>query len=176
MGWTESGTATKFDTNDEEGWALLPNGKVLTIDVYTGDESSTPPALRTNSEVYDPSTGTWSSAGSTIHTLTDSISNEIGASILRPDGTVFALGANSTGNTSIYDSNTGTWTVGLSLASTPSQQACQDAPAALLPNGNVFLLHVHTQPILLTLMAFLQRAFLSLMVLGIQNNLLLIFR
>ena len=29
MTWTETGTATKSDLNDEEGWTLLPNGKVL---------------------------------------------------------------------------------------------------------------------------------------------------
>ena len=133
LGWTETGTSTKFDRNAEEGWVLLPNGKVLTVDCYD-DMQGTPYASRTNSELYDPNTGTWSSAGSTINSLTDP-GIEVGASVLRPDGTVFALGAS--GYVSIYDSDSNTWSAGLSLTSTPSQQGCEDAPAALLPNGNV---------------------------------------
>ena len=50
MTWTATGSG-KFDENDEEGWTLLPGGKVLTVDAYTdiGDPSGT------NSEIYDPS-------------------------------------------------------------------------------------------------------------------------
>src|SRR5438046_1345278 len=32
--WTELNQSTKFDEYDEEGWTLLPNGKVLTVDAY----------------------------------------------------------------------------------------------------------------------------------------------
>src|SRR5882762_2394118 len=53
--WTATGTG-KADGNDEEGWTLLPGGKVLTVDANNGS---------TNSEIYDPATGSWSSAGST---------------------------------------------------------------------------------------------------------------
>jgi hypothetical protein len=31
--WTPTGSS-KFDVNDEEGWTLLPNGQVLTVDAY----------------------------------------------------------------------------------------------------------------------------------------------
>jgi hypothetical protein len=31
--WTPTGT-NKFDVHDEEGWTLLPNKKVLTVDAY----------------------------------------------------------------------------------------------------------------------------------------------
>jgi hypothetical protein len=37
--WTETGTPSKADLNDEEGWTLLPNGKVLTVDCYTAFSS-----------------------------------------------------------------------------------------------------------------------------------------
>src|SRR5262249_38839465 len=103
MTWTETGTATKSDLNDEEEWTLLPNGAVLTIDWYTNSRfglTAHYPPHPTNSELYDPQTGTWSSAGSTINTLTDRKFFEIGPAILRPDGTVFAVG--SQGFTSIY--------------------------------------------------------------------------
>ena len=58
----------KYDSNNEEGWTLLPNGKVLTIDTYIGVNDP----RGTNSEVYDPATGSWSSAGSTVAQLWDS--------------------------------------------------------------------------------------------------------
>jgi hypothetical protein len=58
--WTTVGKG-KFDINDEEGWTLLPNGKILTV--------------------------------------------EVGPAVLRPDGTVFATGANTcgSGHTAIYN-------------------------------------------------------------------------
>jgi hypothetical protein len=65
--WTPTG-ANKFDVNDEEGWNLLPNGQVLTVDAYVFSYV----ADGTNSELYNPSTGAWSSAGSTIVQLWDS--------------------------------------------------------------------------------------------------------
>ena len=34
MTWTETGTGTKADMNDEEGLTLLPSGEVLTVDCY----------------------------------------------------------------------------------------------------------------------------------------------
>ena len=74
--WTATGTG-KADVNDEEGWTLLPGGKVLTVDAN---------ANNTNSEIYDPATGSWTSAGSTIVQLTDAGSHEIGPAVLRPDG------------------------------------------------------------------------------------------
>jgi hypothetical protein len=97
--WTPVGTG-KADINDEEGWSLLPNGQILTVDAFTG----------TNSELFNPATGVWSSAGSTIASLVDPKSAEIGPSVLRPDGTVFAVGA--TGHNAIYDTATGIWSAG----------------------------------------------------------------
>jgi hypothetical protein len=44
--WTPVGTG-KADINDEEGWTLLPSGKILTVDAFTG----------TNSELFDPASG-----------------------------------------------------------------------------------------------------------------------
>ena len=72
--WTDTGTATKSDLNDEEGWTLLPDGRVLTVDCYTDSYFGIVPnypANPTNSEIYDPRTRQWSSGGSTINSLTD---------------------------------------------------------------------------------------------------------
>ena len=129
--WTLTG-AGKADGNNEEGWTLLPGGKVLTVDTNN-------PLNRTNSEVFDPGTGTWSSGGSTIVQLPDinpdnSGSHEIGPAVLRPDGIVFATGGTS--NTAIYNSAFGGWSVGPTF---PSGLTVGDGPAALLPSGNVLV-------------------------------------
>ncbi len=140
MTWTETGTATKSDINDEEGWVLLPSGKVLTTDCYVDyffGLKSGYPADPTNSEIYDPATGAWSSAGSTVNTLTDPVLAETGPAVLRPDGTVFAVG--SEGYTSIYDVASASWTAGPRLPLSPQgyQYTVQDGPGTLLPDGNV---------------------------------------
>ncbi len=126
--WTATGSG-KNDENDEEGWVLLPNGQVLTVDANCSG--------CLNSELYDPSTGTWASAGSTVVELVDSKSHELGPGVLRPDGTVLYMGA--TGHNAIYDSKTGQWSAApdFPLNSKGKQLDIADGPAALLPNGNV---------------------------------------
>jgi len=143
--WSPTG-AGKATVHDEEGWTLLPSGKLLTVDAYV----FTYQADGTNSELYDPSTGTWTSAGSTGVQLWDSYPNaskasyELGPAVLRPDGTVFATGANggpsAAGHTSIFDTKTGIWTPGPDF---PGNLDVADGPASLLPNGNVL---VETSP------------------------------
>jgi hypothetical protein len=121
--WTPTG-AGKADSNNEEGWTLLPNKHVLTVDTRNG----------TNSEVYIPASGKWQSAGSTIVPL--SAGAEIGPAVLRPDKTVFATGA--TGHTAIYNTSTGTWSPGPDFpVAAQGQLNIDDGPASLLPNGNV---------------------------------------
>ena len=132
--WTATGT-NKFDENDEEGWVLLPNGKVLAVDAYTdiGDPNGM------NSELYDPNSGSWSSAGSTLAQLWDSHgSYEEGPGTLRPDGTVFWTGANGlgAGHTSTYNIHTQAWTQGPDF---PGNLDVADGPSALLPDGNVLV-------------------------------------
>ena len=141
--WTPTGSG-KFDSYQREGVTLLPNGKVLDVDTYENNYQID----GMNSEVYDPSTGSWSSAGSTVVQLWNSAANcggknkanhEIGAAVLRPDGTVFATGANSCagGHTAIYDSNAGTWTAGPDF---PNKLNIADGPAALETNGKVIMM------------------------------------
>lgn len=130
--WTETGTG-KYDPNGEEGWTLLPTGDVLTVDTSNG----------TNSELYNPKTGDWSSGGSTIaqlaHLFCGGFGTEIGPAVLRPDGTVFYTGANpcGPGNTAIYDSVKRTWTPGPTF---PDDLDIADGPAALETNGKVLMM------------------------------------
>jgi hypothetical protein len=127
--WTSPYTSGKADGNDEEGWTLLPNGNVLTVDTKNG----------TNSEILNTSTGVWSSAGNLPVVVVDSGSEEIGPAVLRYDGTVIQFGA--TAHNAIYDTNTGTWSAGPDFPKNGSgaQLDCADAPACLLPNGNVLV-------------------------------------
>jgi hypothetical protein len=132
--WTPTGSG-KADINDEEGWTLLPDGRVLTIDANNTTNL-------TGSEIFDPTTGRWSSAGSTIVQLDDlnttSNSHELGPMVLRPDGTVIAIGA--TGHNAVFDSATSTWSAAPDFPKvTGGQLDTADGPAALLPNGNVLV-------------------------------------
>jgi hypothetical protein len=141
--WTPTGS-NKFDVNDEEGWTLLPNTHVLTVDAYVFAYD----AKGTNSEIYNPATGSWSSAGSTVVQLWDSAAGcggknhasfEVGPGVLRPDGTVFYTGATrcGAGHTAIYNSTTGVWTAGPDF---PDSLDIADGPAALEPNGKVLMM------------------------------------
>ena len=121
--WTPTGTG-KADNFSEEGFCLLPSGKLLLVDCSNG----------TNSELFDPATGLWSSAGSTIVKLPDPGSLEIGPHIQRPNGTSVAFGG--TVHNSIYDFATGTWTPTTDF---PNGNDMADAPCAVLPNGNVLV-------------------------------------
>ena len=127
LGWTLKGSG-KSDAFAEEGMELLPNGKVLLVDTQT-----TP-----NSEIFNPKTSTWTSAGSTIMSLSINASEETGPALLRPDGTVFAMGADgdpgAAGHTAIFNTKTGKWAKGPDF---PNQNDMADAPAAVLPNGHI---------------------------------------
>ena len=144
--------------NDEEGWTLLPDGTVLTTENWDPNDSTETPAL-----TYDPNAAAWSSAGIAPDPLT-LISEgatayfEVGPVVLRPDGTVFASGA--TGFNDVYDSNTSTWSSGPSfpsiqvnysaggctISNATEQLKAADAPAVLLPNGNVLIAAAPVDP------------------------------
>lgn len=148
--WTPTG-AGKYDPNDEEGWTLLSNGKVLAVDAYVPIAPFTYMPTGTNSELYDPRTGTWHSAGSTIVQLWDSNATcggeknatfELGPAVLRPDGTVFYTGSNTCGpgnpgHTAIYNSYTGKWKAGPDF---PDPLNIADGPASLEINGKVLMM------------------------------------
>src|SRR5580704_7411853 len=126
LSWSLKGSG-KSDAYAEEGMELLPNGKVLLVDTQT-----TP-----NSEMFDPKTNTWSSAGSTIVALSINAGEETGPALLRPEGSVFAMGANGdvpAGHTAIFNTKTGKWAVGPDF---PNGNDMADAPAAVLPDGNI---------------------------------------
>ena len=129
----------KLDINDEESWALLPDGSILTVDA---NNAADPKA----SERFDPHTGHWIYAGDTPVQISDfnpdpadPSSHEVGPNVLRADGTVLAIGGN--GHDAVFDSRTLAWS---SAPDMPVEAGAQidvaDGPAALLPNGEVLVL------------------------------------
>ncbi len=125
--WASTG-AGKFDENDEEGWIMLPNGTILTVDAYVGQST----CCKLGYQIYDPSTGKWTTpSNNTVVNLVDPGSLELGPAPLLPNGTIFASGA--TTNNAIYTVSTGTWTAGPSFGGSLD---IADGPAAVLPNGN----------------------------------------
>ncbi len=134
LAWTPVSSNAKADRNDQEGWTLLPDGTILTVDTLNAPYA----------EKYLPKLGTWVSAGSTVAPLAETSVDEVGPAVLRPDGTVFGTGVS--GETSIYhpalhSHAPGVWTPGPVFpdVSGEGQLAISDGPAALLPNGNVLV-------------------------------------
>ena len=104
----------------------MPDGTILTADVKNAP----------NSEIYNPATGQWKSAGSTvvdlrspgvarlpqIRTEAERLllpPGEIGPAILRPDGSVFATGSGTgterlrhRAHRDLHTRRSGTWTAG----------------------------------------------------------------
>jgi len=124
--WATTGTG-KFDVNDEEGWTLLPNGKVLTVDAYVFKS-----CCALGYQTYDPTTGAWTTpSNNTVVNLVDPGSFELGPMPLLPSGVVFAAGA--TTNNAIYDPVAGSWSSAPKFGGTLD---IADGPAAVLPSGN----------------------------------------
>jgi hypothetical protein len=135
--WSVGGNS--LDDDSEEGWTLLPDGTVLAVQC-----TNIP-----NAEKYVIATNQWVGAGHTGQTLPGNPVNvppviyEMGPQILLTDGRVFAIGAS--GHTALYTppnttpTDPGSWAAGPDFPadSNGNLKAAVDAPACLLPNGNV---------------------------------------
>lgn len=145
MKWKAVNTTGKADFNAEEGWTLMPDGTLVTVDVKDNP----------NSESLSADQSTWSSLGSTVANLQGPPCcgcieyppknkcylppGETGPAVLMPNGTVFATGATHTGqsagNTAIYTPGSG-WVAGPSF---PNGDQAGDDFASLAPNGHVIV-------------------------------------
>lgn len=128
----------KLDINNEEGWSILYDGTLLTVDTR----------IVASSERYNPASNAWTFAGSTIVNMADTGgapvdgSDEIGPCVLRPDRRLVCFSGNSLGQNALFDTTTNTWShpANMDFPLVPGQTyhfAMADGPAALLPNGNV---------------------------------------
>lgn len=168
--WQEAGTnfgttvVTKVVRPSEETWTLLPDGTVLSATKITPSLPYYP--ARPSAEKYLPDQDRWIIADQPAPTLTvplvllnlpDPVNpnsnigiQEIGPSLVLPDGRLFAIGA--TGHTAFYHQpaqpgDPGTWTAGPDLPADNSGQHFNaingdlmtviDGPAVLLPCGKV---------------------------------------
>ncbi len=132
--WTPSGSVQAI-RNDESGYTLLQNDKVLMVDVQTnnncGSGNNKSSEFYTSGGVGQP--GTWACGPQLHDQLWQQSDQELGAAVLMYNNKVIQFGGNVS-KTNIYDAASNTWAAG----PTPNgglQQA--DGPAALEPNGKV---------------------------------------
>ncbi len=125
--WTETGHT--LVPNDEQGWALLPNGQVLMPDAQPdcGSNMST--------EIYDPGSGTWS-CGPQMPVQLWGYDLELGSTVLTYNGTVVQFGGLISG-TGVFNLASNTWSLGPDL---PPGMNQDDGPSALEPNGKILAL------------------------------------
>jgi len=142
--WTVIPSTGKNDPNDEEGWTLEPNGKLLTLDLWAPGQT----------QLFNPYSRTWSFAGST--NVNGNPVNpwpvvEIGPQVELPGGNVFVVGAGSSTQeaptacttdadtqTALYQYKTGTWAAGPEIPPIDGQEMdSTDGPGSILPDGNV---------------------------------------
>lgn len=161
--WTSVAATGKADDFAEEGWTLLPDGDLFTIDVGNPFHA----------EHYDPASAQWYSDGDTPDLLSSPSTapltygpapvqvvggvtygpgpagtyfppGEIGPALLLPNGTVFATGAEvgeNPAHTAIYTpgplpADPGSFTAGPDFV--PGDDP-GDSSAALLPSGHVLI-------------------------------------
>jgi hypothetical protein len=144
MKWTVVPGTGKNEPNDEEGWTLEPNGKVLTLDVWI-------PAA---TQFFNPSNRTWSFAGNTDPNGDPANAFpvvEIGPQVEMPGGNVFVVGAgsstqeaptacttNAPTENALYNYKAGTWSAAAEIPAIGGEQYdSTDGPGSTLPDGNV---------------------------------------
>ncbi len=142
--WTVIPATGKTDPNDEEGWTLEPDGKLLTLDLWAPG----------NTELFNPDTLSWSFAGSTAvggSPIDPWPVIEIGPQVEMPGGNVFVVGAGSSTQepptacttdastaTALYNYQAGTWSAGPQIPAIDGQEFdSADGPGSILPDGNV---------------------------------------
>jgi hypothetical protein len=139
--WTTLPGTGKNDPNDEEGWTLEQNNKLLTVDTW----------LTPTTEMFTPSSLSWSFAGNTIGSPVNGPEVEIGPQVGMPNGNTFVVGAGTSSqeppeactthkaaSTALYDFATASWKKGPSIPTIEGlQYDSADGPGAALPDGNV---------------------------------------
>jgi hypothetical protein len=127
--WSANGNIVGF-ANDEGGYTLLPSGKVLMVDAW-----STVCSTSRSSELFDPTTNSWSCGPNTTAQLWDNAGHELGSANLMHTGRVFQVGA--TNATSVYDPVANSWSAG---PTPPNGLTGYDSPGSLEPNGKVLVM------------------------------------
>jgi hypothetical protein len=141
LNWLVLSGQGKNDPNDEEGWNLEPSGQLLTVDTW----------LTPTTELFTPTSLSWSFAGNTVKSPVDTPEVEIGAQVVLPGGNTFVVGAGTSSDvapaackthtpasTALYDYAAGKWVKSPAIPTIGGmQQDATDGPASILPDGNV---------------------------------------
>jgi hypothetical protein len=124
-----TGAATgKGDRYNEEGWTLLPDNTLVTVD------ANRDLGVPNDVEIFTPSNNKWTGAGKTAQSLVHAASHELGPAPLLPTGIVFQAGA--TGNNDVFDPVSGKWKAAPQFKVGGSPVDSGDGPAVVLPNGH----------------------------------------
>jgi hypothetical protein len=138
--WLPMPGTGKNDPNDEEGWTLEPNGQLLTVDTW----------LTPTTELFTPTSLTWSFAGNTPTSPVNTTAVEIGPQIELPGGNTFVVGAGgssteapepcttkSAAATALYEYAGSKWLKGPKIPTVGGlQYDSADGPGVTLPDGN----------------------------------------
>jgi len=140
--WSAAIPKVYNDSSDEECWVKLPDGSVLTYDLFRSIATGGSYAER-----FIPSASSWVSISPSDGTATGFIPQlsspavgfELGPLVRLLDGRIFVIGA--TGHTALYSPSSNSWAAGPDVMGTlggnPALFGADDAPAAVLPNGHV---------------------------------------
>ena len=94
--WTATGSKQYSDVSDEESWVTLPDGSIVSYDIYSSITDN-----QGEAQLYIPSTGQWIKTGNVPVQLSgNSQGDELGPAFMLPDGRAWFTGAN--GNTAFY--------------------------------------------------------------------------
>jgi len=146
----DPGVSNSAETASEESWVRLPGttGNILAYSLWASLDQS-----QGYGEYYDPAANKWVATGRVPVALSgdgltsgDNSQTELGPALLMPNGPdgvpeVFQVGANgfkgsggNPTNTAIYNPATNSWSAGPTI---PGGYTADDAPGAVLPDGNV---------------------------------------
>jgi hypothetical protein len=141
LNWLVLSGQGKNDPNDEEGWNLEPSGQLLTVDTW----------LTPTTELFTPTSLSWSFAGNTVKSPVDTPEVEIGPQVVLPGGNTFVVGAGTSSDTAptactthtpaataLYDYAAGRWVKSPAIPTIGGMQYdSTDGPGSILPDGNV---------------------------------------
>jgi hypothetical protein len=126
--WSTGPTKLFSDRSDEETWVKLPDGSILSYNIF---------GTAQHAQRFDPVLNQWVDSGSVPVQLQTSGGSELGPASLLPDGRLFFIGA--TNHTAIYTpsttrTGTGSWVAGPDI---PGGIGANDAPGCMMPNGRI---------------------------------------
>jgi hypothetical protein len=149
--WTPAATKVYNDRSDEEGWAVLDDGRVLNYDLFKSVNANNGNGY---AELYNPASNSWApispvdgTANGALPVLSSTaLGFELGPLLRLQDGRMVVVGANE--HTAIYTPSSNTWAAGPDILGPLSNKfgtindakfGADDAPVAALPNGHLII-------------------------------------